>query len=72
VYKLSSATLGLVPAGDRRIAVTVPTSATITVLSGDIDDNGWLEIDWDGQRVSMFAIDLRERGELIESTEEPL
>jgi hypothetical protein len=39
----------------------------LRVLNGDGDGNTFVEVDWEGKRVQMFAIDLRERSELVQT-----
>jgi hypothetical protein len=46
--------------------VTIPKNAIVEVVSGSKDDR-MTDVRWQEQSVMMFAQDLQERGELIES-----
>ena len=66
VYRLSSATLGILSIDNfQRIPVTVPTNALVTVLDGDINGNRFVDCEWEGKTLTMFAIDVRVRGEIV-------
>jgi hypothetical protein len=46
----------------KRKAVTIPTGAVIKVLSGPTGDGDrMVEIFWEGQTLTMFAVDLNAR-----------
>ncbi len=65
-YKLNTPTLAIMslPNG-KRIPVTVPKGAIVTVVNGPLDGTRLVDVEWDGDMVLMFTIDLRERGSLI-------
>ena len=61
-YRLERATLAIdVPEG-KRTAVTVPSGACLRVISGPVNNNGLVNVAWDGKTVEMFEIDIRQRG----------
>jgi hypothetical protein len=67
VYRLKIATLGsMLDARHRPVAVTIPQGAVLSVADASSGDH-MVEVLWDGQTVRVFAIDLRERGELASS-----
>jgi hypothetical protein len=49
----------------QRIPVTVPKNAIVTIKAGPLDGTRLIDVEWDGQLVMMFTVDLRERGERI-------
>jgi hypothetical protein len=65
-HKLHSPTLGIMttPEG-KRIPVTVPKNAIVTVKAGPLDGTRLIDVEWDGELIMMFTVDLRERGERI-------
>jgi hypothetical protein len=65
-YKLNTPTLAIMslPNG-KRIPVTVPKGAVVMVVNGPLDGTRLVDVEWDGEAVMMFTIDLRERGTLI-------
>jgi hypothetical protein len=65
-YKLNTPTLAIMslPNG-KRIPVTVPKGAVVQVVNGPLDGTRLVDVEWDGDAVRMFTIELRERGTLI-------
>ena len=65
-YKLNAPTLAIMslPNG-KRIPVTVPKGALVKVVNGPLDGTRLVDVEWDGEAVMMFTVDLRERGTLI-------
>jgi hypothetical protein len=65
-YKLNTPTLAIMslPNG-KRIPVTVPKGAVVKVMNGPLDGTRLVDVEWDGEAVMMFTVDLRERGTLI-------
>ena len=49
----------------KRIPVTVPKGAVVKVMNGPLDGTRLVDVEWDGEAVMMFTVDLRERGTLI-------
>jgi hypothetical protein len=65
-YKLNSPTLAIMGlANGKRIPVTVPKGAVVKVVNGPLNGTRLVDVEWDGEAVMMFTIDLRERGTLI-------
>jgi hypothetical protein len=68
VYRLKTPTLGMSGESDgRRIPITLPTNALLTVLDGDVNGYAFVDVLWEGKTVTMFAVDLRRRGEHVSS-----
>jgi hypothetical protein len=63
-YKLHRPTIGVVNDSDKRVAITVPTEAVLEVVRENPTD-GTVEILWDGRSISMFAVDLEARGDVV-------
>jgi hypothetical protein len=65
-YRVDTPTLAILslPNG-KRIPRTVPKGAIVTVVNGPLDGTRLVDVEWDGEMVMMFTIDLRERGTLI-------
>ena len=59
-------TLGLCVIDGRRQAISVPRSAVLTVVSDEGSDP-MIDVLWEGKTVSMFAVDLHERGAMTRS-----
>jgi hypothetical protein len=64
-FKLNSPTLAIREVNDQRTIVTLPRGALVTLLAGDIDAKGFVEILYDNEALIMFAVDLRVRGVLV-------
>jgi hypothetical protein len=61
-YTLRAATLGILSMEDSDRPVMIPSGATITVIDGNINGNRFVDIDWQGQTLTVFVVDLRARG----------
>ena len=65
-YQLHAPTLAiLTTAKGKRIPVTVLKNAIVVVKAGPLDGTRLIDVEWDGELVMMFTVDLRERGPLI-------
>jgi hypothetical protein len=65
VFRLRVPLLAIVTQGGKRVNVTIPQDAVVKVLS---DGGPFVNALWDGKIVAMFAVDLQERGDRVEST----
>ena len=63
-FKLKTCTLAIL-SDDQRTMVTIPASALVALVVGDIDENGFVEVRYRDQLLIMFAEDLRSRGERV-------
>jgi hypothetical protein len=62
--RLTRNTIGIESVADRLIVVTVPKDAIIELMAGPADNNK-VALIWEGKALTMFAEDVRERGEEI-------
>ena len=69
-YRLHATTLAIMTIAEaKRIPVTVPKNAGVTVKAGPLDGTRLVDVEWDGETVMMFTVDLRERGSRIDGGE---
>jgi hypothetical protein len=66
-YQLSATTLGLHQQGIRSVAISIPAGAVVTVARGLAKNVGFVEVEWEEKSIRVFAVDLRERGELVKA-----
>jgi hypothetical protein len=69
-FRLKTATIGVTDGPDKRVAIQLPAGAQIVVLDQippDVppDSNHQVNVEWEGKLVSMFLVDIREKGEPI-------
>jgi hypothetical protein len=64
VYKLRTATIGVENDNGKRVALTVPEDAVLEIISEYLAD-GMVDVLWNDRRISMFAVDIEERGEPV-------
>jgi hypothetical protein len=61
VYRLTTPTLGLETKNGTAVPIVVPEGALI-ILQGSLPEAGLIECLWEGKAVSLFSIDIKERG----------
>ena len=61
-YRINKPTLAILTLEDERVAVRVPSNSVVLVID-DSDQEPLVEVEWEGKRISMFVVDLRDRGE---------
>jgi hypothetical protein len=62
-FRLEHSTMALDVVEGKRVAITVPTGATIKVVSGPTSESDRLvDVVWAGRTVAMFAYDVSVRG----------
>jgi hypothetical protein len=66
-FKLRHGTLCVDMNGFR--ATKVPKDAVVLLINPCVDDNGFVEIQWNGRRLLIFDVDLRSRGDPIALTD---
>ena len=66
-YRLNKPSLAIGTRDGQRLTVVIPANATVYVLKRHGRDR-FVDVDWDGQTVEMFAVDLTERGEPFSAT----
>jgi|KBSSwiStaDraftv2_1062776.scaffolds.fasta_scaffold1240578_2 hypothetical protein len=64
-YRLRTSSSGLQKGVTHPIAISIPAGAIVRVPNNTANAVGFVEVEWDGETVQMFAVDLRDRGELI-------
>jgi len=63
-FRLSTSTLGILSENGERIAVQILKDAVVEVTSGPRpDDERMVDVVWKGKTLTMFAQDIRDRGE---------
>ena len=66
--RLNAPTLGILSGDGERIAVQLPKDAIVEVASGPRpDDQRMVDVVWEGKTLTMFAQDIRDRGEELKS-----
>jgi len=60
-FRLRSETLGITSCDGREVSLPVPAHAIIEIVS-EPDDERMIEVAWEGKRVFLFAVDVKERG----------
>ena len=64
LYRLGIPTIGVLNDNGKRVTVTVPADALLEVTMENGAD-GTVDVVWNDQCISMFAIDLQERGHIV-------
>jgi hypothetical protein len=66
-YKLRSPTLGLTSANGKRRAVLIPAGSQVSVVASRLSpENRMVDVMFDGERLTVFAVDILDRGEEIQ------
>ncbi len=65
MYKLRTPTIGVLNDNGRRVTITMPADALLEVTR-ETAAEGTVDVIWNQQRISMFAIDLQQRGDLVQ------
>ena len=69
-YRIITATMAIVPDGERDVVPTIPEGAIIRVIDPTaLENNRFVRAMWDDTTISMFSRDLRDRAEPIESSQ---
>ena len=62
-HRLSKSTLAIMsPTNGKRIPVTVPKGAVVKVVNGPLDGTRLGYLEWDGETIMMFTVNVRESG----------
>ena len=67
-YRLLTKTLGVEVGSIKSVAISLPAGAVLSVCNDLVNTAGFVEADWEGKRVHIFAVDLRRRGESEKAT----
>jgi hypothetical protein len=65
-FRLGRDTLAIANRDGKNVAVTVPRGACIR-LGHVAEDSRLVDVEWEGQIVKMFVVDVYERGELVKA-----
>ena len=63
-YKLNTATMAILADSDHEMVLTIPANAMVVLVDGDMEGNGFVRVRYRDKILSVFAADLRARGEL--------
>jgi hypothetical protein len=63
MFKLNTSTTAILNENNQPSMTTVPANALLTLVDGDAEGNGFVKVRYQEKILSMFAIDLRTRGE---------
>jgi hypothetical protein len=64
-FKLITSARAILHESDQQVAFTIPANAHLTLVDGDPNGNGFVRVRFEDKVLSMFAFDLRKRGERI-------
>jgi hypothetical protein len=64
-FKLNTSTTAILNENNQRTMVTIPANAVVTLVDGDAKGNGFVKVRFEDKLLSMFAFDLRTRGERV-------
>ena len=68
-FRLNAETVAIETIGDKRCAMRVPAGSVITVTSGPAPEGGrFVEVQWDGHEIVMFADDVQRPGEQVSAS----
>jgi hypothetical protein len=65
MFKLNTSTTAILNENVQPSVVNIPANALVTLVDGDPDGNGFVKVRYEDKVLSMFAFDLRTRGERI-------
>ena len=63
MFKLNTSTTAILNENNQRSVVTIPANALVAIVDGDPNGNGFVKVRYRDKLLSMFAVDLRTRGE---------
>ena len=66
-YRLQKTTVGVHQEASRPVAILIPNGTVLRVPDDNANAAGLVEVEWDGETVQVFGVDLRDRGELIKA-----
>jgi hypothetical protein len=64
-FKLNASAAAILSDCNQRTTITIPAKALVTVEVGDAEGNGFVRVRFEDKILSMFAFDLRTRGERV-------
>ena len=66
-YAMRKTTMGVEQGITGPVAIPIPAGTVLRVCEDCVNGSGFVEAEWDGKRVQVFAVDIRNRGELIQA-----
>ena len=66
-YRLRTTTVAIHQEATGPVATSIPAGTVLKVSDDATNSSGFVEVEWDGKSVQVFAVDLRDRGELIKA-----
>ena len=66
-FKLTRASIAIDVEDTTRHALTIPAEATVEVVSGIVDNHGFVNVLWEGRTLAMFAIGLSVRNAVVQN-----
>jgi len=63
--RLKTTTVGVHQAAARPVAISIPAGSVLRVPDGLVNAAGFVDAEWEGKRVRIFAVDLSDRGDLL-------
>jgi hypothetical protein len=64
-YKLNICTAAILNENNQPCLVTIPADALVAFVDGDAEGTGFVKVRFEDKVLSIFAIDLRTRGERV-------
>jgi hypothetical protein len=64
IFKLKDRGRAILPEQNSRKVIFIPSTAMVTLLGGDIDEDAFVKIRYEGKVLLMLSEDLRNGGEL--------
>ena len=65
MFKLKTSSTAILFENNQRTVITIPADALVTLVDGDAAGNGFVKVRYQDKVLSMFAFDLRSRGERV-------
>jgi hypothetical protein len=64
-WSMKNSTLAILVHNGQHLPLTVPLGGVVQVAAGRLNENQLVDVEWQGKPLMMFAVDLRDRGELV-------
>ena len=65
-YRLNTPALAIMNQEGQRFRTTIPLGGVVEVIAGPLDENWLLDVEWEGKAMTMFAVDIHVRAELVD------
>jgi hypothetical protein len=64
-YRLKTPTLAVLWQDSHRLPMTIPQGGIVRVIGPTYEDRQLVDVEWEGKKLLMFAVDLRGRGDWL-------